>query len=493
MSVHHGGGVGIGNSLHAGMVVVADGTDEMAERLERVLTFDPGMGVDAARGRGLPRRHRRGRERRPADSADPRRVVTATARPAAASAISRRSRRPRGADVRRCGARRSATVDVLEDAYVLCDGRRRSRRSGGCATCGRARRRRRASSTVAGCAPIPGLVDCHTHPAFGGDRVDEFSLRAGGASYEELHAAGGGILSTVARDARRRRGRARVRPSSGTRAWMLRARHDDVRGRSRATGSTATPSSRRCERSATPGGIPTWLGAHAVPPEFADADAYLDFALAEVLPEAARARRSRRRLPRARRLRRDAGAALPRGVPRRRARAAAARRPVHGVAARSRSPIELGARSVDHLEATGDDGVRALAASDVVGVAAARRARSSSTGRCRRPGLLIDAGAAVALATDCNSGGSCLTESQALLCSRRTASELRIGTPAEALVATNGQRGPRDRPRPRPHRPPRARLPRRPRRSSTRPTGATSRTTSAVDVVAKTVHRGSVT
>jgi urocanate hydratase len=45
VSVHHGGGVGIGNSIHAGMVVVADGTSEMAERLERVLTTDPGTGV----------------------------------------------------------------------------------------------------------------------------------------------------------------------------------------------------------------------------------------------------------------------------------------------------------------------------------------------------------------------------------------------------------------------------------------------------------------
>jgi len=65
VSVHHGGGVGIGNSLHAGMVVVADGTDGAAERLERVLTTDPGTGVlrhadagyeealDAAREHGL--------------------------------------------------------------------------------------------------------------------------------------------------------------------------------------------------------------------------------------------------------------------------------------------------------------------------------------------------------------------------------------------------------------------------------------------------------
>jgi urocanate hydratase len=65
VSVHHGGGVGIGNSIHAGMVVVADGTDDAAERLERVLTTDPGIGVlrhldagydeakDAAREHGL--------------------------------------------------------------------------------------------------------------------------------------------------------------------------------------------------------------------------------------------------------------------------------------------------------------------------------------------------------------------------------------------------------------------------------------------------------
>jgi urocanate hydratase len=45
VSVHHGGGVGIGNSLHAGQVIVADGTPEMRARLERVLTNDPGIGV----------------------------------------------------------------------------------------------------------------------------------------------------------------------------------------------------------------------------------------------------------------------------------------------------------------------------------------------------------------------------------------------------------------------------------------------------------------
>jgi len=45
VSFHHGGGVGIGYSLHAGQVIVADGTDAMAKRIERVLTTDPGMGI----------------------------------------------------------------------------------------------------------------------------------------------------------------------------------------------------------------------------------------------------------------------------------------------------------------------------------------------------------------------------------------------------------------------------------------------------------------
>jgi urocanate hydratase len=62
VSVHHGGGVGIGNSIHAGMVVVADGSDEMAERLERVLTTDPGMGVVRHLDAGYPEAEKAARE-----------------------------------------------------------------------------------------------------------------------------------------------------------------------------------------------------------------------------------------------------------------------------------------------------------------------------------------------------------------------------------------------------------------------------------------------
>ena len=82
-----------------------------------------------------------------------------------------------------------------------------------------------------GLCAIPGLVDCHTHPAFGGDRVDEFSLRAGGAGYEELHAAGGGILSTVR--ATREAGEDGLRQAvERHRGWMLRAGTTTFEGKS---------------------------------------------------------------------------------------------------------------------------------------------------------------------------------------------------------------------------------------------------------------------
>jgi urocanate hydratase len=54
VSIHHGGGVGIGYSIHAGQVIVADGTPQAARRLERVLTTDPGMGVVRHADAGYP-------------------------------------------------------------------------------------------------------------------------------------------------------------------------------------------------------------------------------------------------------------------------------------------------------------------------------------------------------------------------------------------------------------------------------------------------------
>ncbi|HVD42640.1 MAG TPA: imidazolonepropionase [Gaiellaceae bacterium] len=317
-------------------------------------------------------------------------------------------------------------VDVVEDAYVLCAGE-------SVEAVGRMRDLPRLDGEIdevdgRGLCAIPGLVDCHTHACFAGDRVDEFAQRAAGASYEELHAAGGGIMSTV-RATRAAGEQALADLVRKHRGWMLRAGTTTFESKSGYGLDRETElASLRAVKAA--GGVPTWLGAHAVPPEFDDADAYLDFALAEVLPAAAEIAQA-------------ADVFLERGA----FDAAQARRYLNacaeaGLAVRLHGDqfteqgavplaIELGARSVDHLEATGDQGVTALATSDVAAVLLPASAlflgRPMPRGRA-----LVDAGAIVALATDFNPG-SAFCESLSLVCSL-AATQLEL-SPAEALAA----------------------------------------------------------
>jgi imidazolonepropionase len=317
-------------------------------------------------------------------------------------------------------------VEVLEDAYVLCNG-------GVVEAVGRLRELKPLDGEVdeldgRGRSAVPGLVDCHTHACFAGDRAAEFALRASGATYEQLHAAGGGILATVR--ATREAGEDGLRTAvERHRGWMLRHGTTTFEAKSGYGLDRETElASLRAVRAG--GGIPTWLGAHAVPPEFPDAGAYLDFALAEVLPEAAvlaeaadvflergafDAEQARRFLTTCR----GAGLALR----------------LHGdqftEAGAIPLALELGARSVDHLEATGEEGVRALAAGEVTGVLLP--ASALFLGRPMPPArALVDGGAAVALATDFNPG-SAFCESLPLVCSL-ACTQLRL-SPAEALSA----------------------------------------------------------
>lgn len=319
-------------------------------------------------------------------------------------------------------------VQVTRDAYLFCE-------EGRIAAVGPMRGLDALDGDVEeldgrGLSAIPGLVDCHTHACFAGDRVEEFSLRAGGASYEELHARGGGILSTVR--ATRAAGAEELSVAlAGHAGWMLAAGTTTFEAKSGYGLDRETELAQlRAVRDAR--GIPTWLGAHAVPPEFADtgADTYVDFLVADVLPEAARiaeaadvflergafdAAQARRYLTACR----DAGLALR----------------LHGdqftEAGAVPLAIELGARSVDHLEATGASGIAALGASDVVGVLLP--ASALFLGRPMPPGrALVDAGAAVALATDFNPG-SAFCESLPLVCSL-AATQLKMA-PEEALAA----------------------------------------------------------
>ena len=332
---------------------------------------------------------------------------------------------PRGTDAPLRGAA-LGDVEVLEDAYLLCQ-------DGTIEAVGRMGDLGRVDGDVEeldgrGLCAVPGLVDCHTHACFAGDRVAEFALRAGGASYEELHAAGGGIMATV--NATRAAGeRALAEAVQTHRAWMLRAGTTTFESKSGYGLDRETElASLWAIRAA--GGVPTWLGAHAVPPEFADGDAYLDFALQEVLPAAAE-------------LAQAADVFLERGafdVPQSRryleaCAAAGLDLRLHGDQFTEQGAvalaIELQARSIDHLEATGEAAVAALADSDVVAVMLP--ASALFLGRPMPPArALVDAGAAVALATDFNPG-SAFCESLPLVCSL-AATQLKL-SPGEALAA----------------------------------------------------------
>jgi imidazolonepropionase len=317
-------------------------------------------------------------------------------------------------------------LELLEDAYVLAhDGRIEA--------VGRMRDLGPLRDEVdeldgRGLSAVPGLVDCHTHPAFAGDRANEFALRSAGATYEELLAAGGGILSTM-RATRAADAAGLVEIVARHRDSMLRHGTTTFEGKS-GYGLDRDTELAQLEAVRAAGGIPTWLGAHAVPPEHPEADAYVDWAIEHVLPVAAQVapaadvfvERGTFDVDQARRYLvacRAAGLVLR----------------LHGdqLSEIGAVPlaIELRARSVDHLEATGVEGVVALAESDVVGVllpvAALYLGRPMPPARA-----LVDAGAAIALATDFNPG-SAYCESLPVVC---TLACTQLGlTPEEALAA----------------------------------------------------------
>src|SRR5215203_4348739 len=281
---------------------------------------------------------------------------------------------------------------------------------------------------------LPGLVDCHTHPVFLGDRAAEFELRSSGATYEEIHASGGGIRSTVAATRAGNEGelRSSVERNLG---WMLEhgtttAEAKSGYGLDRETELKSLRAIHDAGRSSPMDVYPTFLGAHTVPPEFDSAAEYVEFVIHEVLPEAAP-------------LARFADVFLERGsfeAPEARRYLEACRE--YGLALRFHADqfsergaiplaLELGACSVDHLEATKDEGALLLAQSDVAAVLlpACGLFLDLPLPPAR---LLADEGAIVALATDFNPGSSyceSLPVVMNLACTRLGLS------PAEALCA----------------------------------------------------------
>ena len=283
----------------------------------------------------------------------------------------------------------------------------------------------------------PGLIDCHTHILFGGERVREFELKLEGASYEEIARAGGGIVSTVAATraaseedlvasaARRLKpflaeGVTTVEIKSGygldlaNELKMLRA--------ARRLGETLPVSVRT-----------SFLGAHAVPLEYKGRQGeYVDLICREMLPEVARQGLA------------DAVDGFCEGI----AFTAEETARIFDAAKAAGLPVKLhaeqlsdlggaalaaryGALSADHLECLGADGVAAMAAAGTVAVLLP--GANYFLAESRRPPVaaLREAGVPMALASNCNPGSSPVLSLTLMLSMGCTLFRL---TPEEALA-----------------------------------------------------------
>ncbi len=257
----------------------------------------------------------------------------------------------------------------------------------------------------------PGLVDAHTHLVFAGFRQHEVPLRLRGASYGEILAAGGGILSTVAatraasEDALFERAVGFVREMAGHGVVLVEAKSGY--GLDAATEEKQLRVVRRLasEPGLGVGLVPTFLGAHAVPPEYAGrADAYVDLVCREMLPRIAAAG-----LAEACDVFCERGAFTP--AQSRRVLAAAAalglRTKVHAdeleESGGSALAAEIGAASAEHLVATGDAALDGMARAGTVAVLLPGTSLylDRPFARARE---MVARGVPVAIATDFNPG-----------------------------------------------------------------------------------------
>jgi imidazolonepropionase len=283
----------------------------------------------------------------------------------------------------------------------------------------------------------PGLIDCHTHLVYAGTRAHEFELRLQGATYEEIARGGGGIVATVAAtreasetelvDAASRRlkhlldeGVTTIEIKSG---YGLRTDAELKQLRVARLLGAAAPVSVRT----------TFLGAHAVPPEYKGrADEYVDLVCDEMLPAAAAARLA------------DAVDAFcerigfsPEQTSRVFERARALGLPVklHADQLSDLGGAALAARfaalSADHLEYTSEAGVRAMAGAGTVAVLLPGAFYFLRETKLPPVQALRDHRVPIAVSTDCNPGSSPLTS---ILLALNLACTLFRLTPEEALA-----------------------------------------------------------
>lgn len=287
-----------------------------------------------------------------------------------------------------------------------------------------------------GGAVLPGFVDAHSHPVFGGNRVDEFQMRAEGKTYQEIAAAGGGIKSTV------RKTRAATEDELFQEAkvkleWMLRCGTTTLEAKS-GYGLTLADEAKMLlvlKRLAEVGPqrlVPTFLGAHATP-EGSTLSSYsreiIDIMLPAVV-EAGLAQfadifceqnyfdvdTSRLIMNRAK----DLGLGLRMHVD----------QLTNGGGAKLAA--ELGATTADHLEQTDDDGIAALASAGVIPVLLPSSVYGLGLTRYPSARKMIQVGLPVVIATDFNPGSSpspSIPMAMSLACTQMKM------TPAESLIA----------------------------------------------------------
>ncbi len=285
---------------------------------------------------------------------------------------------------------------------------------------------------------LPGFVDAHTHPVFGGTRVDEFEERSKGATYEEIAARGGGIQSTV--NATRAMYEEMLAYQCRAYAdWFLRSGTTTIEAKSgyglsledelkilRVIKRLGSETSLRY--------VPTFLGAHSIPPEYRSRrDEYVALLIDEMLPAIAQQKLAEfcdvfceRNVFTTDEAWKILSAARCHGLGLR----------IHAdqlsLSGGAQLAAELGTVTADHLEHTDAAGIAALKSANVQPVLLPGSVYALGSKRYPAAREMIDAGLAVVLATDFNPGSSPTTSIPMILSLASTHMKM---TPAESITA----------------------------------------------------------